>query len=428
MIRRFDPREEQQIAELKAYWDSKFGRPAGAAVANDLDPGLRDTIDQIHAVDDAPPASAAFESALLARLMEAAQTADRGPEGPQEPTHFLTHLPQPKVPAGRERRRARVGVSRIWAAISAGSLVLVVMAIIAGFSIWNARQASDNGLVPLRTVTTSNGVVIRTLLEERVPAGVLTTNPTEWIASFKYTLEPGEAWRDSPSRCELARKYVVGLVESGTLAMINTGPFEIRRSNGSRETIAAGQRGEVHSGDSWVYFSDRTEIDVQKWNPGSANLVAYETNWWLDRSCEFRPMNPEQGWHGYSSGRTIDSSFPLTVTFEQVFVGPGESLSLDDAVEIGLIADEASVFNVVGIESGTLEHATVPVALAPAPAGSSEQIWTLTLKPGERWSPQMWGSARGGFEWQFRNSSDQTLVMTTISWTYDIDGTGDAPG
>jgi hypothetical protein len=304
--------------------------------------------------------------------------------------------------------------------ISAGSVVLVLLAIVAGAFIWNANREPAPAIIPLHSETTAGGVVIQTILEEHVPSGMLPGDPTKWIASFKFSLEPGEAWRDKPSPCQLARQYVVGIVESGTLAMVNTGPFEVTRSDGTTESIQAGERADLRAGDSWVYLSDRTETNVQKWNPGTAPVVAYQTDWALDESCESTPLNPEWLWHDSTYGATFDPARPAVVTFEQVFVQPGAMISWEDAARIGFASDESVVFSVIGVESGTIAEAIVPEALLEPTLSQQEPVEPRIFGPGEAWSSKLLARPLDeGFEREFRAGDDEPLVLTVIAWSYD---------
>jgi hypothetical protein len=421
MFRRFAHHDEQAITALRDYWD---GVEQGALfpAAPRLDPRLAATVDRLHTDDDAPVATPAFAAQLLDRLLrETAATQPEVASAPQLPDWDPPLPPRPAPAPVIHRWR----LSRPWAA-SAGSLVLVILIIAAGFSIWRASPDPAPTLAPLRSEVTLDGVVIQTLLEAPVPAGELPESPSKWIANFKFSLEPDEHWRDRPSPCQLSRQKVVGLVESGTLAMINAGPFVVTRSDGTTESIQAGERADVHAGDSWVYFSDRTETNVQKWNPGSDPMVAYQTDWALDDSCESTPPNPEWIWADSIYGVEFDSSRPMVVTIERAFIEPGAPISWEDAHRLGLVESEADVFRVIGVESGTLEEALVQEALTQSLPGQRDPLSRRTLEPGAAWSVQSAPRLREGTELQFEAGPEEPLVLTSIAWSYADPSAGEA--
>jgi hypothetical protein len=423
MHSRFAGNEELTIAQLRGYWDAVVSGSPVTPGQTGLDAALAATVEQIHNQDKALSAAPEFASRLLDQLM--------GETGPVKASPFATgaalsssNLLVPRASGMKSKHAsARAGLSRAWAVISAGSVLLVLLAILAGIFIWNSNREPVPAIIPLYSETTADGVLIRTLLEEHVPVGELTGDASKWIANFKFSLEPGEAWRDRPIPCELSRQYVIGLVESGTLAMINTGPFEVTRSDGTSESIQAGERADLHAGDSWVYFSDRTETNVQKWNPGTEPMVAYQTDWALDDSCENMPSHPEWIWHDSTYGVAFDLTRPLVVTIEQAFVQPGAILSRDDAQRIGFVADESGIFRVIGVESGTLEEVWVADALMQAEVPGIDQDRHFTFTSGQVWTdfegrPSA-GPSSDGMERAFRAGDEEPLVLTSFAWSYD---------
>jgi len=422
MLSRFAANEERSIAQVRDCWDAIVSGKPIAADRTRIDPDIAATVQHIHNQDDAPSADSAFAALLLDQLV-----GDTAPANLPWSAALPERLPGAAnasslcVPPHR-KPAWRAGFQRWRNMASAASVVLVLLAIAAWIVTWNDNQEPVPAIIPMSTETTADGVVIRTLFEENVPAGELIGDTSKWVATFKFSLEPGEAWRDRPVPCDLSRQKVVGLVESGTLAMINAGPYQVIRSDGTSESIQAAERADLQAGDSWVYLSDRTETNVQKWNPGSVPMVAYQTDWALDDSCESTPINPEWIWHDSKYGIKFDSSRPVVVTIEQAFVPAGLMVSWADAASIGLTSGESDVFRVIGIESGTLGVGLVPEALMQPMTGQDQPVRQLTLEPGASWSAQTQPNPDEGMEREFRNESDGPLVLTSFAWSYDDAG------
>ncbi|MBX3070773.1 MAG: hypothetical protein KF883_09775 [Thermomicrobiales bacterium] len=428
MIRRFSHSTEASIGALRDYWDARVLGDRDAQVNAGLDSQLVESVERIHAGDQAPLPAPEFSVALFGRLMEAADANPVAVEaecaGIQTPPERCAPVATPALPYEPEPQGGRSGWLRHLTPV--GPVLAMLLTLVAGVWIWQSRAPEVHQIVPLRTEITAEGVVIRTLLEEQVPGGTLPGSPTHWIAMFKFSLEPGEHWRDNPIPCDMAPQYVVGLVESGTLAMINAGPFEIRRADGSTEIIEAGKRGEVRPGDSWIYISGSSETNLYKWNPGREPMVAYQTDWALAGSCEGVPGNPEWIWHGSQTGITFDDSRPVVASLEQVVVESGGTLSLDDARRIGLVAGDDDLLNVMGVESGSLRVvAGSPDALATESV-QQPLVSDHTLAAGETWISQLAEPLEDGDLREFRNGGEETLILTAFRWSYSDETLSDA--
>ncbi|MCC6944760.1 MAG: hypothetical protein IT335_09300 [Thermomicrobiales bacterium] len=424
MIRRFSRSTEESIAALRAYWDARVLGDREAQENAGLESRWVESVERICAEDHAPLPTAEFKAQLFSQLMDAAAASDAAVESqpiplPTTPASWTPAITPVRAEETRPQRARSRWLGRI---VPVGPVLAMLLTLVAGISIWQSRTPEAHQIVPLQTEITADGVVIRTLLEEHVPGGALPGTPTHWIAMFKFSLEPGEHWRDDPIPCDMAAQYVVGLVESGTLAMINAGPFAIRRADGSTELVEAGKRGDVHPGDSWVYISDSAETNLNKWNPGSEPVVAYQTDWSLEGSCEGVPGNPEWIWHGSQSGISFDDSRPVVARLDQVVVEPGGKLSAEDARRIGLIAGDEDLLNVIGVESGALRIVVGPRDQLAEEIAPQQLVSDRTLDAGESWISQLAEPPQDGHVREFWNAGEDALILSAFRWSYS-DGT-----
>ncbi len=420
MNRRFPVETERSIAAVSTYWDAQVLGDREGMARSGLGQDFAAVIERLNQDDSAPLPDAEFARSLFEQLMGGSGISPQAEARIVEPASSsrLDGLRRETDRDAVSRRRVMRRRSMLFTALA----TLAILMSLATASIWKAGESEDNQIAPLRSEVTEDGVVVRTLVEQPIPAGSAPESPSYWIANFKFALEPGEHWRDKPIACPLARQIVVGQVQSGTLAMINAGPFEIRRADGRVEAIAAGERADLGAGDSWTYFADRTETNVQKWNPGEVDMVAYQTDWALDGSCEGIPSNPDFIWHDSTVGLAFDPSRPLIVTIMQAVIEPGAVIDAGLTQQLGLTPGATSIFGVTGVEAGTLEGVLIDTEVdASSGEDGDEVVNQVTRKPGpmSTLSTRETRPVRPGLEWQFRAGDEETLVLTTILWSYD---------
>jgi hypothetical protein len=324
---------------------------------------------------------------------------------------------RPAVPSQTEQGW-RHGSQRGWAMLI-GAALIVFLTLSAGIGVWMANGDPEPAVIPAATVpmdqrVTLSNVRIEPLVEQLVPAGSIPENEVNLVATVKYVLEPGEAWRDEPSPCELAPMMSTGLVVSGTASMVTTGPFELFRSSGQSETIPAGAKGVMQAGDHWVYFSDSEETDTGYRNPGTVPLTVIESGWAYGSSCEQVPPNPEWLWAKSGYVGDFDPSRPVIVTIERATVQPGVMLSAEEVERIGFDPNEADIFRTIAVESGTLHESSAPPESSPS-AGDDGRVFG----PGDVWNPVLSRSPPEGVERTFASAGSEPLVLTIVSYAYE---------
>jgi hypothetical protein len=271
-------RHDPAIPALGRYWDALLhGRPADR---DNLDPALAETVQQLHARDDAPGADQAFAATLLTNLEERMNTTYGDLKAPTDPLR-LSMMPSPNgrrpislpwLPlAPRTSSRSR-GWPMTHIATAALVLFTLTFAYLALGPARFGRQAEQPAGLPAALSTPASpsaGMIAEetlaeiTLPEEAVPA-------TIYSGQNHYTIPPGSSGRWEPSSfsptcCTGPR---LNYVLEGTYTVRGDGPMQVLRSGAAQwEDVPAGTEIMLEPGDALLSWMDDSFDAV---NSGSA--------------------------------------------------------------------------------------------------------------------------------------------------------------
>src|SRR5215216_6601712 len=200
-------RHDPAITSLGRYWDELLhGRPADC---ENLDPALAETVQQLHARDDAPGADAAFAARLLTNLEERMNTTSGDLRTPTDPLRLSimpslngrTPISSVWLPLPLRTSSRRWG----WPITQVATAVLVVFTLTLAYLAFgpprSGRQAEQPAGLPAAFSTPasppSGMITEETLAEITLPAGAVPDNI--YSGQNHYTIPPGSRGRWEPS-------------------------------------------------------------------------------------------------------------------------------------------------------------------------------------------------------------------------------------
>jgi hypothetical protein len=410
--------------QLRSYWDHYVAgdRPSPDAVPSD--PGLAETVRQIHDRDYAVDADSAFAASLLEHLMRAA---------PQEPLpRTLEQAVSQRSVNGRRaplplfgRERDSEHGQRQWPLGQIAAAVLFAVTIFAfliAIQPWDDGPGPNPAVVASPTAEATPTVVTETLIDLTFPAGSIPVGDEGFAVFNRYSMF-GEEHLSYPDTCDTPR-FVVGLIESGQVTARLDGPLDVVRGPnaaqpGAREAIAPPTEVTLATGDVYLYANTTGDLLEGFLNPGPTQpAVVLEVAWFTTIDCIAGPPDGMNlVWDSYDDTPAVDQTRPIRFLLQRVSTQPGGVLTDGGAGVVGNIPDADSVFERVYVEAGTLGVTGLPPEESATPQPGSEMFFGALSSVGDVAAVKV-DVAPDDQPLVLRNTGEGILVTTILTVSY----------
>ena len=335
----------RQSGPLSVYWNAVIDGEARAP--RDLDPGLAAVVDRLHAIDSAPPLSAARQEQIWRNLIAGSVPDDR-----------VAPAPKPiESRNGREyvvlARPAAVPVTRrTWLLTHFATAALVLLAVVSGFLVFLRPHLSPGSPAPRLVISQIDvnrapllplGVISDLSLVEATFREMPPGGKPYWGEVSRPVLAPG-AEDSTGAASDTGVGPMAFTVESGRVSVVASGAVAVTRGVGTKgasaETIPAGSEVALQPGDQLVAPAG---VTLRRRNDGQdpATLLAFGI---VDGSALSTP--------GYLFvGDLADLPFPIlqpapvTVGVRRLMIAPDGSVPLDSVAGLRLLYVESGTAN-----------------------------------------------------------------------------------
>lgn len=347
-------RHDPTLTPLGRYWDDVVGgRPAAP---DDLDPTLAETVQRLHARDDAPGADAAFATQLLAQLedrmdtmyLDMAQMSDPAtgalPDASRRVSAPWLRFPLPQRSLSRPSA---------WPLAQLASAALVVITLAFAFvALGPPRRggqvapSADAPAAIVAVATPSPSAADETLAAILLPAGALPGDVVAGLNSYSVPVGSEGTW--DWTCCTGVR---LDYIRAGELTITGAGPMQILRAEGAGnwEEAAPGTEIVLGAGDALL---SRMEDRFESVNAGSAAVDLLDSVVFsgtpLDDPVPYMESGAE-AWQFQYQNLLLDpvpvAEGPVTVRLRQVELAVEEVLPMpaNAIVQLAVDLDENAV-------------------------------------------------------------------------------------
>ena len=348
-------RHDPTLTPLGRYWDDVVGgRPAAP---DDLDPTLVETVQRLHARDDAPGADAAFATQLLAQLedrmdtmyLDMARPSDPAPAGALPDASRRVSAPWLRIPPP-QRSLSRPSA---WPLAQLASAALVVITLAFAFVALGpprrGGQVEPSAEAPAAIVTVATATPSAaddTLAAITLPAGALPGDIVAGLNSYSVPVGSEGTW--DWACCTGVR---LDYIRAGELTITGAGPMQILRAEGagSWEEVAPGTEIVLRTEDALL---SRMEDRFESVNSGSAAVDLLDSVLFAGTPLDDPVPYAESGaeaWQFQYQNLLLDpvpvAEGPVTVRLRQVELAAEEVLPIpaNAIVQLAVDLDENAV-------------------------------------------------------------------------------------